>query len=223
MAPGWDLSFVAFHITKKKTTGKCCGRKSAQTQTLTNKYRHLFLSSHSQTLMHDIVPSQSSTPNPRFFRRSWAKLAQHLSTWGADSSARQIRDFSEHPCLLLFVVLPVLLWSPLMIIKPTGTRHMMLSVSQIWICLLAKSSLNKTEGGGCHCALLLLLTSQEGGGCLWSLEWIFLWICLISAFAYWNIPDFPQMMIKIVCVFCSVSFFGLGCDFNASYSYYFVF
>lgn len=58
-----------------------------------------------------------------------------------------------------------------------------------------------------------------------SLEWIFLWICLISASAYWNIPDFPRMMtcIKIICVFCSVSFFELGCDFNALYSYYFFF
>lgn len=158
------LIICSFSHYKKKTTGECCGRKSAQTQTLTNKYRRLFLSSHSQTLMHDVAPSQPSTPTPRFFNvyeQSWHNTSRHGEPTHRLDKLETSQSIRVSFCLLF---LPVWLWSPLMIIKPTGTRHMMLSVSQIWICLLAKSSLNKTEGGGCHCALLLLLTSQDWGG-----------------------------------------------------------
>lgn len=108
-------------------------------------------------------PLPTLHPNPHFFdvhEQSWHNTSRHGEPTHRLDKLETSQSIRVSFCLLF---LPVWLWSPLMIIKPTGTRHMMLSVSQIWICLLAKSSLNKTEGGGCNCALLLLLTSQERG------------------------------------------------------------
>lgn len=139
-------------------------------------------------------PLPTLHPYSPFFQRSWAKLAQHLSTWGADSSARQIRDFSEHPCFLLFVV-----FACLAVVSSDDYRTHRHS-SHDAVCLSdldlpagkVKSEQDRRRWMPLCTAPIVDFT---GGGGSKSLLWIFLWICLISASAYCNIPDFPQMII----------------------------
>lgn len=95
-------------IMNRLNTRTTCRQQSENFCTNTsNTYTHahtfLPLSKYSQTLKRNVA-LHIFFLFTFFFLYSWTKLAQHLSVWGADSSAWQIRAFPARRCLrVLFV------------------------------------------------------------------------------------------------------------------------
>lgn len=129
----------------------CSRRIPARIQTPTSAYTFMPLSKH-----------------PPSFWHSWTQLAQHLFIWEPDSSAWQIRDFSARRCIRVsFVCCSCLSGSCLLRWLSNPQALITQSCLSHWYgsCLPAKSSLNKTKGGGCHCALLLLFRLHRENIC----------------------------------------------------------